>query len=81
MGLSWQQGPPGAGLIRAGVTDFAQQSLGDVVDVTLPRPGDTWRGVDIESAKRVSELIAPPSLGPSVPANFADPAHPDGNTW
>jgi glycine cleavage system H lipoate-binding protein len=41
MGLSWQQGPPGAGLIGVGVTDFAQQSLGGVVDVTLPRPGDT----------------------------------------
>ncbi len=67
MGLSWQQGPPGAGLIRAGVTDFAQQSLGDVVDVTLPRPGDTWRGVDIESAKRVSELIAPRHWGHQYP--------------
>jgi hypothetical protein len=32
---------PGAGgLVRAGVTDFAQQSLGDVVTVSPPKPGD-----------------------------------------
>jgi glycine cleavage system H protein len=31
---------PGAGVsrIRAGVTDFAQQSVGDVVSVSLPQP-------------------------------------------
>jgi glycine cleavage system H protein len=54
---------PGAGLIRVGVTDFAQQSLGDVVHVTLPKVGDTIRAGeacgDIESVKSVSDLIAP----------------------
>jgi glycine cleavage system H protein len=45
------------------VTDFAQQSLGDVVEVTLPRPGNTVNAGeacgDIESVKSVSDLIAP----------------------
>jgi glycine cleavage system H protein len=52
-----------AGLVRVRVTDFAQQSLGDVVDVTLPEPGDTLKAGeacgDIESLKSVNDLIAP----------------------
>ena len=52
-----------AGLVRVRVTDFAQQSLGDVVEVTLPRPGNTVNAGeacgDIESVKSVSDLIAP----------------------
>ena len=59
----WARPDAGTGLVRVGVTDFAQQSLGDVVDVTLPRPGDTVKADgacgDIESVKSVSELIAP----------------------
>jgi glycine cleavage system H protein len=51
------------GLVRVGVTDFAQQSLGDVVDVSPPKPGDTVTAGqacgDIESVKSVSDLIAP----------------------
>ena len=55
---------PGAGgLVRVGVSDFAQQSLGDVVDVSPPKPGDTVTAGqacgDIESVKSVSDLIAP----------------------
>jgi|ERR1700745_240838 glycine cleavage system H protein len=55
---------PGAGgLVRVGVTDFAQQSLGDVVDVSPPKPGDTVTAGqacgDIESVKSVSDLVAP----------------------
>jgi glycine cleavage system H protein len=50
-------------LLRIGVTDFAQQSLGDVVNVTLPGPGETIDAGkacgDIESVKSVSDLIAP----------------------
>jgi len=50
-------------VVRVGVTDFAQQSLGDVVEVTLPRPGNTVNAGeacgDIESVKSVSDLIAP----------------------
>lgn len=55
--------PSGTSLVRVGVTDFAQQSLGDVVDVTLPSPGDTVNADepcgDIESVKSVNDLIAP----------------------
>jgi glycine cleavage system H protein len=55
--------PGGAGLVRVGVTDFAQQSLGDVVDVTLPGPGETVTAGEacgeIESVKSLSDLIAP----------------------
>jgi glycine cleavage system H protein len=59
----WARPAAGNGKIRVGVSDFAQQSLGDVVDVTLPRPGDTIEAGqacgDIESVKSVSDLIAP----------------------
>lgn len=52
-----------ANLIRVGITDFAQESLGDVVDVTLPKVGETITAGhacgDIESVKSVSDLIAP----------------------
>ena len=59
----WARPDAGTGLVRVGVTDFAQQSLGDVVDVSLPRPGARVKAGeacgDIESVKSVSELIAP----------------------
>jgi glycine cleavage system H protein len=52
----------GTSLVRAGLTDFAQQSLGDVVEVTLPRIGATVTAGDacgdIESAK-TADLAAP----------------------
>jgi len=46
-----------------GVTDYAQQQLGDVVFLELPEPGDELKqgepfGV-IESVKAVSDLFAP----------------------
>jgi glycine cleavage system H protein len=51
------------GQVRVGVTDFAQQSLGDVAEVTLPQPGDAIAADaacgDIGSVKSVSDLIAP----------------------
>ena len=59
----WARPSPDGGLVRVGVTDFAQQSLGDVVDVSPPKPGDTVTAGevcgDIESVKSVSDLIAP----------------------
>jgi len=55
--------PGGAGVVRVGITDFAQLALGDVIDVSLPGPGDTVKAGeacgDIESVKSVSDLIAP----------------------
>ena len=48
-----------------GITDFAQQQLGDVVFVDLPEPGKSITAGDsfgsIESVKAVSELYAPMS--------------------
>jgi glycine cleavage system H protein len=48
---------------RVGITDFAQQSLGDVVYVSLPAVGDSTRtGAaigEVESTKSVSDLYAP----------------------
>ena len=49
--------------MRIGVTDFAQQSLGDVVAVTLPAPGEKVEAGepsgDIESVKSVNDLVTP----------------------
>ena len=48
-----------------GITDYAQDALGDVVYVDLPQPGDavTAGGTfgEVESTKSVSELYAPVS--------------------
>lgn len=55
-----------------GITDYAQQSLGDVVYVELPAAGDTFDGHDsfgnVESVKAVSELFTPVA-GEVVEAN------------
>lgn len=49
--------------IRVGVTDYAQEALGDVVYVTLPEVGaKVGRGEafgEVESTKSVSDLYAP----------------------
>ena len=49
--------------VRVGVTDFAQQALGDIVFVTLPEVGaPVTAGVpcgEIESTKSVSDVYAP----------------------
>jgi glycine cleavage system H protein len=48
-----------------GITDHAQHSLGDVVYVELPKPGDTFEAHaafgSVESVKAVSELFMPVS--------------------
>ena len=54
-----------AGVVRIGITDFAQEQLGDVVYVDLPAVGaEVSAGQacgEIESTKSVSELYAPVS--------------------
>ena len=59
----WVRSDASTGLVRIGVTDFAQQSLGDVVAVTLPAPGDMIEAGepsgDIESVKSVNDLVTP----------------------
>jgi glycine cleavage system H protein len=48
-----------------GITDYAQNSLGDVVYVELPKPGDEFAAHEsfgsVESVKAVSELFTPVS--------------------
>jgi glycine cleavage system H protein len=48
-----------------GITDHAQQELGDVVYVELPKPGDSFDSGaafgSVESVKAVSELFIPVS--------------------
>jgi glycine cleavage system H protein len=49
--------------IRVGITDFAQDALGDVVFVDLPGPGAAVEAGgligEVESTKSVSEIYAP----------------------
>jgi len=49
--------------VRVGITDFAQDALGDIVYVQLPDVGSTVRAGDacgeLESTKSVSDLFAP----------------------
>ena len=58
--------------VTIGITDFAQDQVGDVVYLDLPAAGDAVTAGDtcgeIESAKTVSELYAPVS-GEVVAAN------------
>ncbi len=50
-------------VVRVGVTDFAQESLGDIVFVTLPEAGTAVTAGsacgEIESTKSVSDVYAP----------------------
>ena len=63
-----------------GITDFAQQQLGDVVFVELPEVGSTIEAGQvfgtIESVKAVSELFAPVS-GEVVEVNGSLKDRPD----
>ncbi|MGA3148601.1 MAG: glycine cleavage system protein GcvH [Acidimicrobiales bacterium] len=51
------------GRVRVGITDYAQDALGDVVFVDLPSPGRTVEAGgllgEVESTKSVSEIYAP----------------------
>ncbi|MGC1207903.1 MAG: glycine cleavage system protein GcvH [Ornithinimicrobium sp.] len=53
----------GEGVVRVGITSYAQDALGDVVYVSLPTVGDTLaKGEavgEVESTKSVSDLYAP----------------------
>jgi glycine cleavage system H protein len=60
------------GLATIGITDYAQNELGDVVFVELPKPGTKIEAGKsfgtVESVKAVSELYAPAS-GEVIEAN------------
>jgi glycine cleavage system H protein len=51
------------GQIRIGITDYAQDALGDVVFVQLPEPGLAVQAgesfAEVESTKSVSDVYAP----------------------
>jgi len=51
------------GRVRMGITDYAQDALGDVVFVQLPEPGTTVTAgqsfSEVESTKSVSDIYAP----------------------
>ncbi len=53
------------GRVVVGITDYAQQQLGDIVFVDLPKPGAVFNQGDsfgaVESVKAVSDLCAPVS--------------------
>ncbi len=53
------------GGLRIGITDYAQDALGDIVFVQLPEPGATVPAgesfAEVESTKSVSDIFAPVS--------------------
>lgn len=53
------------GMLKIGVTDFAQDQLGEIVFVEMPEVGDNFSANDefgtIESVKAVSEMYMPVS--------------------
>jgi glycine cleavage system H protein len=68
------------GVVRVGITDYAQAQLGDVVYVDLPAVGDAVTAGtscgEIESTKSVSEVYAPVS-GEVVAVNGALEGSPE----
>ncbi len=53
----------GPGRVRVGITDYAQDALGDVVYVEVPEPGTKVSAnqpfCEVESTKSVSDVYAP----------------------
>lgn len=72
--------PTQGNVVRIGITDFAQNSLGDIVFVSVHaldssvEPGDTFG--EVESTKSVSDLYAPVA-GSVVTRNEALDDNPD----
>ena len=56
-------GPVENGGVKVGITDYAQDSLSDVVFVELPNVGDSYQQGDVmavaESVKAASDIYAP----------------------
>jgi glycine cleavage system H protein len=68
------------GNVRVGITDFAQEALGDVVFVSLPETGASVSAGqalgEVESTKSVSEIYAP-LAGEVVTRNEALQSRPE----
>ncbi|HYH28303.1 MAG TPA: glycine cleavage system protein GcvH [Actinomycetota bacterium] len=66
--------------VRVGITDFAQDALGDVVYVDLPEEGSEVRASEafgeVESTKSVSDLFSPAS-GKVIERNAALEGSPE----
>jgi glycine cleavage system H protein len=78
-------------LVRVGITDHAQESLGDMVYVELPEVGNTYQAEEecavVESVKSASDLYCP-IAGEIVEVNEMLRDHPEtvntdpyGNGW
>jgi glycine cleavage system H protein len=69
-----------AGSVRVGITDYAQDALGDIVYVSLPEVGASVSAGDacgeLESTKSVSDVYAPVT-GEIVAVNEALDATPE----
>lgn len=69
-----------AGSVRIGITDYAQDALGDIVYVQLPEVGETVTAGaavgELESTKSVSDVYSPVS-GEVVARNDALDATPE----
>ncbi|MBT2512045.1 glycine cleavage system protein GcvH [Arthrobacter sp. ISL-30] len=87
----WVSAPNADGIVRVGITDFAQDALGDVVYAQMPEAGTEIKGNDVvgevESTKSVSDIYAPVS-GEVIARNDAldtDPSlinsDPYGDGW
>jgi glycine cleavage system H protein len=70
----------GDGIVRFGITDYAQDSLGDIVYVDLPKVGQALTAGqacgEVESTKSVSDIYAPVS-GSVVAVNGALDGSPE----
>ena len=59
----WARSEDGA--LRIGITDYAQDALGDIVFVQLPEPGAKVKAgesfAEVESTKSVSDIFSPVS--------------------
>lgn len=68
------------GIVRVGISDYAQDRLGDITFVELPEVGDTFEAGDefgtLESTKAVSEMLMPVG-GEIVGVNAALEESPD----
>ena len=72
--------PAGDGTATIGITDYAQNSLGDITYVQLPKVGATLKAGEtfgvVESVKAASDLYAP-AAGTVVAVNEALNAAPE----
>ena len=70
----------GSGRVRIGITDYAQDALGDVVYVDVPEVGTSVTAAqpfsEVESTKSVSDIYAPVS-GTVVEVNAELPKKPE----